>query len=67
MCPDTHDMDASPTGTSLGSIQKGYSVALWVASEEEQKSDKGLNGEELDISLGCHQVYPCFISTLPWW
>ena len=38
-------------------LSEGYSVAPWVTSEEEQKSGKGLNGEQLDISLGCHQVY----------
>ena len=38
-----------------------------VASEEEQKSCKGINSEELDINLGCHQDYPRCISTPPWW
>lgn len=33
-----------------------YHIPLRVASEEEQKSGKGFNGEELYISLGCHQV-----------
>ena len=36
---------------SLGGILEGYSVAPQVASKGEQKSDKGFNGEELDISL----------------
>ena len=35
---------------------ESYSAPPWVASEEEQKSVKGLNGEELDISLRCHQA-----------
>ena len=52
---------------SLGGILEGYSVAPQVASEEEQKSDKGFNDEELDINLVCHQVYPWCISTLPQW
>ena len=29
-------------------------IAPWVASE----ASKSFSGEELDISLGCHQVYP---------
>ena len=56
-----------PYGLNLGGIPEGYSVALWVASEEEQKSYKGFNGEELNINLGCHQVYPWCFSTLPQW
>ena len=48
-------------------FQESYSVRPWVASEERRKSDKGLNGEELDIGLGCHQVYPWGISTTPRW
>ena len=43
----------------MGNILKSYTAPPQVASEKkEQKSDKGLNGEELDINLGCHQVYP---------
>ena len=30
--------DTSPSSPSLGGIPEGYSVALWVASEEKQKS-----------------------------
>lgn len=52
---------------SLGGILEGYSVAPQVASKGEQKSDKGFNGEELDISLVWHKVYPWCISTLPQW
>jgi len=37
---------------------EGYSFSLQVISEEEQKSSQGCNGEELDITLGCHQVCP---------
>ena len=44
-----------------------HSVALWVASEEEGKSNQGLKWEELDINLGCHQVYPWCISTPLQW
>ena len=58
----------SPIGLlSLGGIPEGYFAALWVASEEEWKSDTGFNGKELNINLGCHQVYPWCISTLPRW
>ena len=46
---------------------ESYSVRPWVASEERQKSGKGLNGEERDINLGCHQVCPWCISTAPQW
>ena len=60
-------MDVFSGSLSLGGILEGYSVAPQVASEEEQKSDKRFNGEELDINLICHQVYPWCISTLPWW
>ena len=31
------------------------------------KSSQAFNGEELNINLGCHQVYPCCISTPPPW
>jgi len=58
-------MNLSSSRLSLGGILEGYSVAPWVTSEEEQKSGKGLNGEQLDINLGCHQVYPWFISIPP--
>ena len=34
-------MNLSSSHLSLGGILEGYSVALQVASEEEQKSDKG--------------------------
>ena len=47
-------MDVFPSILSLGGIPEGYSVAPQVASEEEQKSGKGFNGEELYISMGCH-------------
>ena len=30
-------MDTSPNSSNLGSIPEGYSVALWVAWQEEQK------------------------------
>ena len=43
-------MDASPSHLSLGNITKDYSDPLWVASEEEKKSNKGLGGMELSQS-----------------
>ena len=52
----TQEVTLSFSRLSLGGIPEGYSVAPWVTSEEEQKSGKGLNGEQLDINLGCHQV-----------
>ena len=67
LCTNTHKTDVSLGSLILGGIPDGYSVALRVASEEEQKLDKGFNDEELDINLGCHQVYPWCISTLPLW
>ena len=44
-------------------FQKVTLIAPWVASE----AGKGSNGEDLDSSLGCHQVYPWCISTSPVW
>ena len=58
MCTGTWNMDASPRKLAWETSQESYSAPPQVASEEEGKPDKGLNGEELDISLGCHQVYP---------
>ena len=63
MCTHTWNMDASPRRRAWETLQESYSAPPQVASEEKRKSDKGLHGEELDISLGCHQVYPWCIST----
>ena len=52
-----HKMDASPNSPSLGNILENYSDPPRVASEEKGKSNKGLGGKELEINLGCHQVY----------
>lgn len=51
------------TGVSLAvlawqSLWKATLLYSSVASEEEWKSGRGFNGGELDINLGCHQVYP---------
>ena len=67
MCTHTWNMDASPRRRAWETLQESYSAPPQVASEEKRKSDKGLHGEELDISLGCHQVYPWCISTPLWW
>ena len=40
-------MDASPSCPSLRNIPKDYSDPLWVTSEEERKSNKGLGGKKL--------------------
>ena len=66
-CTRTWNMDASPGRRAWETLQKSYSAPPQVAPEGERKSDKGLHGEELDITLGCHQVYPWCISNPPWW
>ena len=43
-----------PQRLSLGGIQEGYSDCTLGGIRGKQ----GFNGEELGISLGCHQVYP---------
>ena len=53
-CTGMQEVGISPGSLSLGGIPKGYSLEPWVASEEEQKSDRNFNGKELDINLGCH-------------
>ena len=60
-------MDASPSSPSLGNIPKDYSAPPWVVSEEKGKSNEDLGGKELEINLGCHQIYPLCFSTLPQW
>ena len=63
----TRNTDASPRSPSLGNILGNYSAPPQVASEEMGKSNTGVGGKELDINLGCHQVYPWCISTPPRW
>ena len=63
MYTGTWMMDASSSSPSLGNIPQSYSVTLWVASEEKGKSNKGLGCKELEINLGCFQIYPWCIST----
>ena len=45
-------MNVSPSGLSLGGIPEGYSDC----TPGSIRGTQGFNGEELDISLGCHQV-----------
>ena len=47
-------MNVSPSGLSLGGIPEAYSDCTLGGIRGKQ----GFNGEELGISLGCHQVYP---------
>ena len=42
----------------LEDILEDYSALPWVALQKRGKSSQGVNGEELDINLGCHQVHP---------
>ena len=56
-------MNVSPSGLSLGGIPEAYSDCTLGGIRGKQ----GFNGEELDSSQGCHQVYPWCISTLPQW
>ena len=62
-CTGTQVMNVSPSSTSLGGILEGYSDCTPGGIRDKQ----GFNGEELDITLGCHQVYPWCISTLSGW
>ena len=59
----TQMMNVSPRGLSLGGILEGYSDCTLGGIRGKQ----GFNGEELDISQGCLQVYPLCISTPPQW
>ena len=61
-CTGTQVMNVSPSGLSLGDIPEGYSVAPRVASETSK-----VLMVKLDISQGCHQVYPWCIPTPSWW
>ena len=50
LCTGTEVMNVSPSGLSLGGIPEGYSDCTLGGI----RGKKGFNGEELDISLGCH-------------
>ena len=52
-----------PQQFSLGGILEGYSDFTLGGIRGKQ----GFNGEELDVSLRCHQVYPwCIPTPAPW-
>ena len=53
-CTGSQVMNVSPSGLSLGSILEGYSDCTPGGIRGKQN----FNGEELDVSQGCHQVYP---------
>ena len=57
------DDNVSPNSLSLGGILEGYSYCTSGGIRVKQ----GFNSEELDVSQGCHQVYPWCISTPSWW
>ena len=58
-------MDASPRSLAWKALWENYSAPPLVASEEKVKSNQGLGGKELDVNLGCYQVYSWCVSTLP--
>ena len=60
LCTGTQVMKGAPSGLSLGGIPEGYSDCTLGGIRGKQ----GFNGEELDVSQGCHQVYPWCIPTL---
>ena len=62
-CTGTQVTNVSLSGLSLGSIQEGYSNCTLGGIRGKQ----GFNGEELDGSQGCHQVYPWCIPTPSQW
>ena len=63
LCTGTQVMNVSRSGLSLGGIPESYSDC----TSGGIRGNQGFNGEELDISLGCHQVYPWCISTPSQW
>ena len=62
-CAQAYRRTLPPSSLSLGDILEGYCAPPQVAPEKMGKSGQSFNGEELDISLGCHQVYPWCITT----
>ena len=53
-CTGTQVTNVSPSSLSLGGIPEGYSVCTLGGIRGKQS----FNGEELDVSQGCHRVYP---------
>jgi len=58
MCSGTHKMDASHSSPALGNIPGKLLCSTPGSIREKDKSNKGLDGKERKIILGCHQVYP---------
>ena len=52
LCTGIQETNVYPSGLSLGGILEGYTDSTPGGIRGKQ----GFNGEELDISLGCHQV-----------
>ena len=57
------DENVSPSSLSPGVIPEGY----FDCTPGGIRSKQGFNGEELDVSQDCHQVYTWCISTLSQW
>ena len=51
-------MDASHSSPSLGNILGKLLCSTPGGIRDKDKSDKGLDGKELKINLGCRQLYP---------
>ena len=62
-CTGTQLTNVSPSSLSLEGFLEGYSDFTLGGI----RGKRGFNGEELDISLGCYQVYPWCISTPSRW
>lgn len=60
----TWNTDASHSSPSLGNIPGQLLYYTLGGIREKDKSNKDLGVKELEINLGCHQVYPSCISTL---
>ena len=57
------DENVSPSSLVLGGIPESYSDC----TQGGIRGKQGFNGEELDVSQGCHQVYPWCIPTPSQW
>ena len=67
-CAQAHGRQMLPLGAvAWEAFRESYTASPQVVSVEKGKSNKGLGGMELEITLGCHQVYSWCISTLPRW
>ena len=67
-CAQAHGRQMFPlAAVAWETFRESYTASPQVVSVEKGKSNKGLGGMELEINLGCHQVYSWCISTLPRW